>query len=288
MKIKHSKYKNTGILFELLVRQATADTLKGTDSPAIDLIKKYFVKSELGREYKLYESVIKSKVLSESKANVIISTILESSKKLNRTSLRKQKYNLISEIKKNYNIDSFFGTKIKNYKEFASLYTLIEGYNNDEITDTNQLVDNKVTLLEYLTKQDVVTEEVKEDVLKEFQTYDKDLRILTYKVLLEKFNSKYENLSTEQKQVLKEFINSVDSTPGLRDFYNSKINDLQATLNEEAKNIKDKATQIKIQEVAKYLVELDKTTKVSNNNLVDLLQYYELVKEIKVANGVQV
>ena len=284
MKIKHSKYKNTGILFELLVRQATADTLKGTDSPAIDLIKKYFVKSELGREYKLYESVIKSKIINESKANVIISTILESSKKLNRTSLRKQKYNLISELKKHYNIDSFFGTKIKNYKEFASLYTLIEGYNNDEITDTNQLVDNKVTILEYLTKQGVVTEEVKEDVLKEFQTYDKDLRILTYQVLLEKFNSKYNNLSVEQKQVLKEFINAVDSTPSLREFYNNKIVELKETLNVESINITDKATQVKVQEISKLLTELSKNDKVSNNNLVDLLQYYELVKEIKVAN----
>ena len=285
MKIKHSKYKNTGILFELLVRQATADTLKGTDSPAIDLIKKYFVKSELGREYKLYESVIKSKIIGESKANVIISTILESSKKLNRTSLRKQKYNLISEIKKDYSIDSFFGTKIKNYKEFASLYTLIEGYNNDEITDTDQLVDNKVTLLEYLTKQDVTTKEVKEDVLKEFQTYDKDLRILTYQVLLEKFNSKYNNLSVEQKQVLKEFINAIDSTPSLREFYNNKIVELKETLNVESINITDKATQVKVQEISKLLTELSKNDKVSNDNLVDLLQYYELVKEIKVANG---
>jgi hypothetical protein len=285
MKIKHSKYKNTGILFELLVRQATADTLKGTDSPAIDLIKKYFVKSELGREYKLYESVIKSKIIGESKANAVISTILESSKKLNRTSLRKQKYNLISEIKKDYNIDSFFGTKIKNYKEFASLYTLIEGYNNDEITDTDQLVDNKVTLLEYLTKQDVTTKEVKEDVLKEFQTYDKDLRILTYQVLLEKFNSKYNNLSVEQKQVLKEFINAVDSTPSLREFYNNKIVELKETLNVESINITDKATQVKVQEISKLLTELSKNDKVSNDNLVDLLQYYELVKEIKVANG---
>ena len=288
MKIKHSKYKNTGILFELLVRQITADTLKGGDSPAISILKEYFVKTSLGREYKLYESVLKSKVLNEGRANVVISTILESSKRFNRSSLRKQKYNLINEIKKHYDIDVFFGSKIKNYKELAALYTLIEGYNSKEVSDSNQLINNKITLLEHLTKKEVNTEEVKEDVLKEFQTYDKDLRILTYKVLLEKFNSKYEDLSKEQKQVLKEFINSVDSTPGLRDFYNSKINDLQATLNEEAKDIKDKATQIKIQEVAKYLVELDKTTKVSNNNLVDLLQYYELVKEIKVANGVQV
>lgn len=288
MKIKHSKYKNTGILFELLVRQITADTLKGGDSPAIDILKEYFVKTSLGREYKLYESVLKSKVLNEGRANMVISTILESSSKFNRTSLRKQKYNLINEIKKHYDIDVFFGAKIKNYKELASLYTLIEGYNSKEASDSQQLIDNKVTLLEHLTKQEVNTKDVKEDVLKEFQTYDKDLRILTYKVLLEKFNSKYENLSIEQKQVLKEFINSVDSTPGLREFYNTKISELKATLNEEAKNIKDKATQIKITEVAKYLVELDKTAKVDNDNLVDLLQYYELVKEIKVANGVQV
>ena len=288
MKIKHSKYKNTGILFELLVRQITADTLKGGDSPAIDILKEYFVKTSLGREYKLYESVLKSKVLNEGRANMVISTILESSSKFNRTSLRKQKYNLINEIKKHYNLDVFFGAKIKNYKELASLYTLIEGYNSKEASDSQQIIDNKVTLLEHLTKQEVKEEEVKEDVLKEFQTYDKDLRILTYKVLLEKFNSKYENLSKEQKQVLKEFINSVDSTPGLRDFYNSKIVELKSTLAEVNKNVKDKAIQIKIQEVAKYLVELNKTAKVSNDNLVDLLQYFELVKEIKVANAVQV
>ena len=154
MKIKHSKYKNTGILFELLVRQITADTLKGDDSPAIDVLKSYFVKTELGREYKLYESVIKSKVLNESRANVLISTILENSKKFNRTILKKQKYNLINEIKKHYNLESFFGTKVKNYKEIASVYTLIESYNTTELTDIKQINQNKVTLLEFLTKQE--------------------------------------------------------------------------------------------------------------------------------------
>ena len=114
------------------------------------------------------------------------------------------------------------------------------------------------------------------------------MRILTYKVILEKFNNKYQDLSSEQKQVLKEFINSVDSTPGLRSFYNTKIQELKSILNKESKIIKDKVTQIKITEVIKYLVELDKTAKVDNNNLVDLLQYYELIKEIKLANGVQV
>jgi hypothetical protein len=287
MKIKHSKFKNTGILFELLVRQITADTLKGDDSPAIDLLKNYFVKSELGREYKLYESILKSKVLNESRANLFVDTILESSKKFNRSLLRKQKYNLINEIKAHYDLDQFFGSKIKNYKELASLYTLIEGYNTKEVTDSEQIIDNKITLLEHLTRSELTTN-TKEDVLKEFSSYDKDLRTLTYRVLLEKFNEKYDGLSAEQKQVLKEFINSVDSTPQLREFYNNKITHLRFILNEESKNIKDKATQIKITEIAKMLTELSKTDKVSDDNLVDLLQYYELVKEIKTANGVQI
>ncbi len=287
MKIKHSKYKNPGILFELLVRQITADTLKGDDSPAIDILKKFFVKTELGREYKLYETILKSKVLNESRANVFITTALDASKKLNKGQLRNQKYQLIREIKDNYKVEEFFSSKIKNYKELAALYTLIEGYNSKDISDTQQLVDNKVTLLEFLTKQEV-SEEKKQTLIEEFSNYDKDTRILTYKVLLERFNDKYQHLSKEQKQVLKEFINSVDSAPRLRNFYNSKVNELKDSLIKENKNIKDKATAIKIKEVSKYLTELDKSSKVGDDNLVDLLRYYELVKEIKVANGIQI
>ena len=287
MKIKHSKYKNTGILFELLVRQITADTLKGVESPAIGLLKKYFVKTSLGREYKLYESILKSKVVNENKASLFISTTLDSSKKFSRGSLKKQKYNLINEIKNHYNLDSFFGAKIKDYKELAALYTLIEGTNSEKPIDTNQLVNNKITLLEFLTKQEVSTKQ-KDIVLEEFSTYDNDTRILTYKILLERFNAKYDTLSDDQKRVLKEFIYSVDSTPSLREFYNDKINELKNTLIKNSKNIKDQVTKIKIEEVSKYLVELDKTDKVGNDNLVDLLQYYELIQEIKVANAVQV
>ena len=284
MKIKHSKYKNTGILFELLVRQITADTLKGGNSPAIDVLKEYFVNTSLGKEYKLYESIIKSKVLTEGRATLIIDTILEASTKFNRKSLKKQKYNLINEIKKHYNLESFFGSKITNYKELAALYTLVENINSPKISNPSQLVENKVTLLEHLTKKEI-KEDSKQTVLEEFSTYDKDVRTLTYKVLLEKFNGKYDVLTNDQKQILKEYINSVDSTPDLRNFYNIKINELKNILVKEIKSIKDKATQIKITEVSKFLTELKKTDKVGDNNLVDLLRYYQLVNEIKIANG---
>jgi len=285
MKIKHSKYKNTGILFELLVRQITADTLKGGNSPAIDILKKYFIKTSLGKEYKLYESILKSKVLNEGRANMVIDTILEASTKFNRTSLKRQKYNLINEIKKHYNLESFFGSKISNYKELASLYTLIENSNSKNVGNTNQLLENKVTLLECLTKKEIEVNE-KQTVLNEFSGYDKDIRTLTYKILLEKFNNRYDTLTNDQKQILKEYINSVDSTPDLRNFYNNKIEDLRFKLTEITKNVKDKATKVKITEVTKFLTELSKTDKVGDSNLVDLLRYYQLLNEIQIVNGI--
>ena len=285
MNIKHSKYKNTGILFELLVRQVTSDTLNGNASPALNIIKKYFVKSELGKELKLYESLTKSKKLNESRSNLLLQTILESAKKLNRKNLKREKYNLINEIKKHYNLDEFFKTKLPNYKTQAALYTLVEAQNSAELISPDQIVSNKYTLLEHLTLGPVNQEKVKEEVLEEFQTYDKDVRMLTYKILLEKFNGKYSNLYESQKEVLKEFITSVDSTPKLRNFYNNKIQDLRSELKEISKTLADKVVQIKLNEVLPLIVELEKNYPIKTDNLVDLLQYCELVEELKAANG---
>jgi len=285
MNIKHSKYKNTGILFELLVRQVTADTLNGGQSPALNIIKKFFVKSELGRELKLYETLTKSKKLNESRSNLLIQTLLESANKLNRKTLKREKYNLINEIKKHYNLDEFFKTKLPNYKTQAAFYTLVESQNSSDLIDPEQIVSNKYTILEHLTLGPVNQEKVKDEVIQEFQTYDKDVRMLTYKILLEKFNGKYSDLYESQKEVLKEFITSVDSTPKLRTFYNNRIQMLKEELGVLSKNITDKAVQIKLHEVLPLIVEIDKTQPIKNENIVDLLQYCELVEELKAANG---
>jgi hypothetical protein len=285
MNIKHSKYKNTGILFELLVRQITADTLSGKDSKATHILKKYFVKTELGREYKLYESITKYKNLTEGKAEVVINSVIESSKNLNRGALKRQKYNLIQEISKHYNLEEFFQTKLSNYKSYAALYTLVEIYNSELLSTPDQIISNKIAILEGLTTKPVSKKKVEDDLMIEFQSYDKDLRILTYKVLLEKFNGKYASLNDNQKSVLKEFINSVDSTPKLRDFYNTKIAEIKATLTKQVKKVTDKAIQIKLNEVNNMLTSLGKTANVGNDDLVNLLQYYELLEELTKVNG---
>jgi hypothetical protein len=285
MNIKHSKYKNTGILFELLVRQITADTLSGKESKATPILKKFFVKTELGKEYKLYETILSKKHLSEGKAEIVINTIIESSKSLNRGSLKRQKYNLIKEISKYYNVDEFFKTKLPNYKAQASLYTLLEIYNSDNLSNPDQIIANKISLLETLTNKQVDEKQVKDQLLEEFKSYDQDLRILTYRVLLEKFNGKYANLNENQKMVLKEFINSIDSTPKLRAFYNTKINEIKSSLLSLNNKVADKAVKIKINEVSNFLVELGKTANVGNDDLVNLLQYYELLEELTSIHG---
>jgi hypothetical protein len=280
MNIKHSKYKNTGILFELLVRQITADTLSGADSKATKILKKYFVKTELGREYKLYETLLKNNNITEGKAEIIINSIIESSKHLNRGALKRQKYNLIKEISNHYNLEEFFKTKLPNYKSQAALYTLLEIYNSENLSNPTQIIENKLIILETLTTKPVNKQKVEDDLMTEFQSYDKDLRILTYRVMLEKFNGKYESLNDNQKLVLKEFINSVDSTPKLREFYNTKITEIKSQLSDISEKVSDKAVQIKLTEVNKMLAPLGKTSKVDNDDLVNLLQYYALLEEL--------
>jgi len=284
MIVKHSKYKNTGILFELLVRQITSDTLSGVDSKAATILKKHFVKTELGKEYKLYETLLNNIRLSEGKADIIINTLLESGKYLNRSALRRQKYNLIKEIKANYDVDEFFKTKLPNYKTQAAFYTLLEMYDGVNQPEPNQVISNKLILLEHLTSAPLTTV-AKDTLMEEFKSYDKDIRMLTYRALLEKFNSKYANLNEGQKSVLKEFINSVDNPSKLKDFYNTKVTEIKSDLTKLNKKVKDKTTQIKINEVSNILVTLDKNDKISNDDMTNLLHYYELLEELHKLNG---
>ncbi len=284
MNIKHSKYKNAGVLFELLVRQITTDTLNGTDSKASSILKEYFVKTELGREYKLYETLFKKTSITETQADVTLSTLLQSSKNLNRRALKRQKYNLISEIKKHYDVTKFFSHKLPHYKIQAAFYTLIESFSQENPSNHQQVIDNKITILEHLSAASVEKDKVKETVLEEFKSYDKDLRILTTRVLLNKFNDKYEDLLESQKEILKELITSIDNTPKLKEFYNTKVGEIKTSLTELSTTISDKTTQIKINEVIKILPVMGKTSKIKDNDLINLLQYYDLIEELETTH----
>jgi glucan phosphorylase len=281
MKIKHSKYKNTGILFELLVRQIASDTVSGKDSAAIGIVKKFFGKTELTKEHKLYQALITSKALTEGKAESLINSVLELSSRLNKTALRKEKYNIIKEIRSHYDIEGFFKAKISNYTQYAAVSNLIEAHGSLEFIEPSQVIDNKVTLLEHITRKEVNIEEVKDRVLEEYGKMDSGTRILAYKMLLEKFNEKYGDLTPAQKSVLKEYINNVTNTIKLREFVNEQFASINKQLIELIPTVKDKTTQIKLSEVATLLQPLDKNQNVKDENIISLLQYHQLIDEIK-------
>jgi hypothetical protein len=282
MRIKHSKYKNTGLIFELLVKQIAADTLNKKDSQAVEILKKFFTgKTALVREFKLYEFISKNKSVSQSKAESIVSTIIEVSRSIDPLSLKKLKYALIKEVKNSYNIEDFFSINVKDYKPLAALYCLLEAHKVTDVIDPNFLVDNKTTLLEHLTKASQNKAKVRDTLIEEYAKYDKDLKLLTFKILLEKFNSKYGDLLPEQKNILKEFITSVDSSTRLRNVVNKELKNIKEQIEDLKASIKDDIITIKLQEVAKTIVPLSKTKRVTDDHLVNIMQYYELVQELR-------
>jgi hypothetical protein len=280
-KIKHNKYKNTGILFELLLRQITSDTISGKDSAAVNIVKQYFNKTELLKEYKLYQTLINSKQLNENKAEMLINSVLDISSRLNKSKLRSEKYNLIKEVRKNYDIENFFKAKINNYSQYAAVYNLIEAKNTSEFIEPSQVIENKITLLEHITNKNIDTENVKDKVLEEYVQMDKGTRLLVYKILLEKFNEKYSNLTSSQKKVLKEYISNVSNTTKLRDFVNASYESLKTELIELNKKVEEATIKIKVNEVVNLLKPLDKTQFVKDENIIALLQYDQLVTELK-------
>ena len=274
---KHSKYKNTGIIFELLVRQLTEDTINQRTSKCQSLIKKYFNREGLLSEYKLYKSLIETKETSESKASVIIETVVKTSEKINLEENRQLKYNLINEISKSYDLKEFFNHSIPNYKAYAALYCLLEDnrLNNDNVDSD---LKNKFTLIEHITQKSS-TKKVNNQ-LSDFLAEDKDTRKLVYQVLLQEFNSKYDGLLDSQKQALREILNNVDNKERLKAFYNLKVNEIKSELETALPSITDKVLKIKVNTLNDLLQEARVYKDVNDESIARLLKYYELLEDI--------
>lgn len=282
MKSKHNKLKNTGLIFEILVKQIASDTLSKKDSPALAILKKYYTgSSPLVKEFKLYQALTSSKTISPTRADLLVKAIVESSKKLDQKVLKDVKYKMISEIKTHYKLDEFFAVQVGNYKPLAALYCLLESENTSDILDIEGTVNNKATLLEHLTSQPSENKKPKDIVAEEYAQYDKDLRLLTFKILLEKFNTKYDNLLPEQKIILKEFITSTDSAVRLKGIVNEELGRISKELNLLTRKVQDDILKIKLEEIKKGIKPLKAQDKLSDKHLVGLMQYYDLIYELK-------
>jgi hypothetical protein len=281
-KIKHSKFKNTGFLFELLTRQITLEILNGSQEKAKKIVVEFFSNgSELSKELRLYKLLIEEKYNSESKAEKFIDAILEARTKLDEQKLIKEKYNLVKSIKENFEIDSFLTSPVTNYRVLASIHKLFEAKKTD-VSEVKDIFDSKITLVEHISTSAIAALKQKEDKLVEdYKNQEKDLRLLTYKILVETFNKKYSNLNDVQKNLLREYINNVTNTSKFGEYYANELKKVVTELHSIYKGMDDKITKIKLKETINVLKSQKIGKKVTDEQVSSLMLAFELIKEIQ-------
>ena len=281
-KIKHSKYKNTGILFEMLVRQVAADTMHGRKTKALPIIKRHFKSgTELGKELQLYRTLQEEEFKTETSAQKFLQACVTARKALNERALRRQKYNLIKEINDTFIIENFFKSRISNYNIMAAAYKLFE---YAEVDNPAQIVRSKATLVEHVLRNTLANpvKQKRGGVIKEtYAVQPKDVRLLSYKMLIDKFNDKYNGLNQRQKNILREYINNVTNTVALKEFITNEIPVIQKELKRASSRVGSKIVKIKLNEVNNMLSELQGRGVVKDKDVLTMLRYYELIKELK-------
>ena len=286
-KLKHSKYKNAGILFELLVRQVTADILNGReDSKANNILRTYFSEStELGQENRLYRIIMEEKAKDSTSADRLLDTVIRTRKKLDEKKLNVQKYNLIKEISENYPVEDFLKGNISNYKLLASIYKVFEESVNTVVCDPREIFKARSCIVESIvatkTPTRVVTEEEKKDLVKIYQQQNEDVRLLAYKLLVDSFNEKYKGLDDKQKILIREYINNVSNTNSLRQYINAEVPEVRKQITELKNKVNNDVVKIKIDETLNQLDKITKGTLVKENQIMALMLSYELIKELK-------
>lgn len=279
-KVKHSKFKNTGVLFELLVRQITNDAINAVDrSPAANIVKKFFSgASMLKKELNYYQMLKTESMTSEAKANKFVDIVLVEHKNLSQSKLRSEKYNLIREIKNTYDLDLFFSTKISDYKVNASIYSLFE-MNSLKSKSPLKTMASRNTLVEHIFKPKTKTRK-KDELLETYKAESEDVRLLTYNILLEKFNSKYDGLNKGQKSLLKNYINNVSNTGKLKEHVQLATARITKSLKANLPKVNDKVIKVKLQEVIVQLLAINESKTIKDVQVLSIMRAHELAQEV--------
>lgn len=281
MAFKHSKVKNVGVLFELLTRQITADTLSNNKkSPAIAIVKEFFAKnSVLARELDLYKALQQQKYTSDSKAERFLDIVINEYSKINRSKSKREKYNLVREIKKHYSLDDFFKSRVSNYRLNASIFKLLES--SFSKNNPTNVMKCRYNIVEHITGSQNSTKHASDTVLNEYSAQEKDIRLLSYKILLEKFNTKYGKLNAKQKTLLKEYIHNISNTSKLKKYMVSEITIINKIISKLTKRVNDDVIKVKLSEVQAQLSNITNDSIVRESHLVSLLRSYDLITELK-------
>ena len=266
-KIKISKYRNTGLIFELLSKRMVSEVMKG-NSPSLNILKKYFKpSSELGKEYSLYKLFTEDIKDPER----LIEIAIQEFAKLDSKSISRQKYNLIKEIKTNYDLEEFFKHKVPNYRLHGALNYL---YENTGFGNAKEKLHARQIISEHLRPKDKPFINESES----FTKIDKDTQKLAVKLMIEKFNAKYENLYPKQRMILSSYMLDGTDSPKFKKMVMTECKEINQSLASIA--TPSERLDIKIKEAIHLLENIITSKVVKDEHVSALLKYHELINKL--------
>jgi len=275
-KIKHTKFKNTGILFETLSKQVVSDVLSGNKQISLQIIKKYFNEhTELSKELACYNILLETVGKKPESAIKLYDMVSETRKSLDTKKLNAEKYKLISELQHRYNINELFSTRVRNYKLFASVYKLFE-YNEEN--SPTEYISSYETIIEHMSNSSKQT--IPDTIYTEYSKLDEDIKTLTYKLIFEKFNKKYKDFSIKQRVLLSKYISENTALTNFKKFMINEADTVKETLGRYVINIPDTTMKIKLKECMNLLGEISTAKTIKDKHVSSMLKYYQLVDEL--------
>ena len=276
MSIKHSKFKNTYLIYEFLVRQTLTDLLGGQkleECRAFEIIRNNFSKGVLKEELLLYQALVNNTINNKNTVDYLIKECLERQKTLPHNDLRRAKYNLIGEIKKHYDINKLFSTEIPDYAEAGAVYMMFEA-------------NKKSNVLKKAKFMGVISENVMKpkDDKKSTKLFEcikeapQDERELAYKILVNSFNKNFTTaLNENQKKYMKDYIYSNTNESG---WVQDHISSLKGTIKKSQKkligNTDDKVLSLKLDECVKKLNAISEKKIFNDEDHEKILNMYKL------------
>ena len=225
---KHNKKRNTGLLYEFLVRAASEAIIESNDQKrdmALKIIKSHFSRdSELYREFRLFHSLAATTVVSESVADSILAAAKDAAKRYDARTLDHEKSMLIRNINHNLNDNRFYDRRVNEYTIYATIQTLLNEWRRPIPVNIVQVAEFEQQLREWLLEEKVVA------------TVDevKDADPLVEKLMLKKFNERYgRGLTEEQSNLIRSYVFEEDDVQEhMKNLKESALNEIGIYLKE--------------------------------------------------------
>lgn len=276
---RHNKKRNTGLLYEFLVRTISDAIIEGNEKKrgvALSVLRKHFIPgTELHKEFRLFHSLAATTVQSPSVADTILEAAKKASTQCNESRLDHEKSLLIRSINHQINDETFYNRRIPEYKIYATIQTLLNEWRNGQFNDIVRLAQFEQQLKEWLLQNKNVT------TLDETAQADP----LVEKLMVKKINERYKNnLTNEQAEIIQSYIfaKSDEAQFKLRENLNSikekALNSIELYLNENAG--KDKYLDEKLKKAKDLIVE-ESVDCIDDGKVEKFLDISKLNQELK-------